>query len=168
MEWYESYYTWYLLVFLIAIVILSTLYTCPKTVWYRNLRKPPGIPPSWVFGAVWSLLYLSILIGVEIAAWDYNQKYSFPIAALFTAIICMTCVWCISFFTFRNTILSCVILGLIILKTCIMMWLLTPNNLRLNGVSEGWCYVPVVFFSLFLLWICCAFYFNLGTAILNY
>jgi hypothetical protein len=106
-----------------------------------------------------------ILIAVEIAAWNYERRYAFPIAALFTAIICMTCIWCISFFAFRNTILSCVILGLIILKTCIMIWLLAPNNL--HGVGEGWKYVPIVFFSLFLLWICFAFYFNLSIAILN-
>jgi len=28
--------------------------------WYRGLIKTPGTPPSWVFGPVWSLLYLMI------------------------------------------------------------------------------------------------------------
>ncbi|TAE77030.1 MAG: tryptophan-rich sensory protein [Verrucomicrobia bacterium] len=26
--------------------------------WYRGLVKTPGTPPSWLFGPVWSLLYL--------------------------------------------------------------------------------------------------------------
>ncbi len=30
--------------------------------WYQSLRKPPGTPPPWVFGPVWSVLY--ILMGI--------------------------------------------------------------------------------------------------------
>jgi tryptophan-rich sensory protein len=33
--------------------------------WYMSLTQPPGTPPSWLFGPVWTALY--VLIGV--AAW---------------------------------------------------------------------------------------------------
>lgn len=33
--------------------------------WYAALDKPPFNPPSWVFGPVWSLLYLMMAV----AAW---------------------------------------------------------------------------------------------------
>jgi hypothetical protein len=33
--------------------------------WYPGLLKPPGTPPPWVFGPVWSILYLLMAA----AAW---------------------------------------------------------------------------------------------------
>ncbi len=33
--------------------------------WYLSLTQPPGTPPNWLFGPVWTVLY--VLIGV--AAW---------------------------------------------------------------------------------------------------
>jgi len=45
---------------------LGALATTPNIpTWYAGLRKPAGTPPPWVFGPVWTTLYL--LMGV--AAW---------------------------------------------------------------------------------------------------
>lgn len=43
---------------------LIGLMTAPGE-WYAQLQKPPFNPPNWIFGPVWSLLY--ILIGI--AGW---------------------------------------------------------------------------------------------------
>lgn len=38
--------------------------------WYRSLEKPPGVPPDWVFGPVWTTLYA--LIGISLALiWHF-------------------------------------------------------------------------------------------------
>lgn len=44
--------------------------------WYRALDKPPWNPPDWVFGPVWSFLYLSMAI----AAWLIWRRKTHPLA----------------------------------------------------------------------------------------
>lgn len=41
--------------------------------WYDSLEKPAWTPPAWVFGPVWTLLYL--LMGI--AAWRVWAKHGF-------------------------------------------------------------------------------------------
>jgi tryptophan-rich sensory protein len=38
----------------------------PPGTWYLDLAKPAWTPPSWVFGPVWTLLYL----GIAVAGWQ--------------------------------------------------------------------------------------------------
>ncbi len=33
--------------------------------WYAGLAKPPGVPPNWIFGPVWTLLYA--MVGISFA-----------------------------------------------------------------------------------------------------
>jgi translocator protein len=42
---------------------LATAPSIPN--WYANLAKPSWTPPRWIFGPVWSVLYLSMAV----AAW---------------------------------------------------------------------------------------------------
>jgi tryptophan-rich sensory protein len=52
---------WVLVAFLPS---LGGLLAMPDA-WYARIAKPPWNPPSWVFGPVWTLLYLSM----GVAAW---------------------------------------------------------------------------------------------------
>lgn len=58
--------------------------------WYSQLIKPTWSPPSWIFGPVWSLLYISIAISfgnVFFMAW--KQEITFLTALPFLLnIIC--------------------------------------------------------------------------------
>jgi tryptophan-rich sensory protein len=66
--------------------------------WYAGLAKPPWTPPSFVFGPVWTALYL--LMGV--AAWLVWRKGGFAAAALplglFLTQLALNATWSALFF----------------------------------------------------------------------
>ena len=42
--------------------------------WYATLVKPLWAPPEWLFGPVWTVLYIVIAISFGYVAWKYFQK----------------------------------------------------------------------------------------------
>ena len=55
-----------LLILCFAVAGIGGLATAPSIPnWYAGLAKPSWTPPGWIFGPVWSVLYLSMAI----AAW---------------------------------------------------------------------------------------------------
>jgi tryptophan-rich sensory protein len=54
-----------------AVACVGGLATTPNIPnWYAGLVKPSWTPPDWVFGPVWSVLYLSMAV----AAWLVWRK----------------------------------------------------------------------------------------------
>ncbi|MFP4053968.1 MAG: TspO/MBR family protein [Phycisphaerae bacterium] len=66
--------------------------------WYRELAKPDLNPPGWVFGPVWTVLY--ILMGV--AAWGVWRRIGRPLAkpalVLFATQLVLNAIWSGIFF----------------------------------------------------------------------
>ena len=55
-----------LLILCFAVAGVGGLATTPNIpTWYAGLTKPLWTPPAWIFGPVWSILYLSMAV----AAW---------------------------------------------------------------------------------------------------
>lgn len=44
------------------------------SVWYASLVKPAWAPPEWLFGPVWTVLYLIIAVSFGYVAWRYFHK----------------------------------------------------------------------------------------------
>ena len=67
--------------------------------WYPTLRKPPFNPPGWVFGPVWTVLY--VLMGVAIyLVWTGARRPSGRrrVVAWWSAQLLLNLVWSVVFF----------------------------------------------------------------------
>jgi benzodiazapine receptor len=66
--------------------------------WYRQLRRPSFAPPNWVFGPVWSALYLLMAI----AAWRISVQPASPARTLalglFVGQLALNLAWSYLFF----------------------------------------------------------------------
>lgn len=111
--------------------------------WYQGLSKPIWNPPSWVFGVVWPLLYLSMAV----ALWLLWESQDHPIKrwALYAFFIqlLLNSLWSMLFFGMKQigwAFLDILLLGIAILATLFLAWpvnrlssyLLTPYFLWIN------------------------------------
>jgi tryptophan-rich sensory protein len=81
---------------------IGSILTTPAIgTWYATLRKPPWTPPNWVFGPVWTVLYLSMAV----AAWLVWRQGGFSYArlplTLFAAQLALNVAWSGIFFCLR-------------------------------------------------------------------
>ncbi len=98
-----------LLVFIVVVmgggITIGTL-TAPAE-WYAALQKPPFNPPSWVFGPVWTVLYLMIAF----VGWRVWKRADEPILRpLWVLQMALNFSWSPIFFALQNPGLALVII----------------------------------------------------------
>lgn len=82
---------------------LGSLVTTPRIGgWYAGLEKPFFNPPSWLFGPVWTVLFLAMAV----AGWLVWRRRGFsgaPVAfALFGVQLALNVLWSVLFFGLRS------------------------------------------------------------------
>lgn len=152
---------WGVLALFIAICLgaggLGSLWTMPApSSWYASLEKPAWTPPGWLFGPVWTLLYLSM----GVAAWLVWRKCGLQGAALplavFAVQLLLNVAWTGIFFGMHlpgAAFAEIVLLWLAILATLILFRQVTP--------VAGWLLLP------YLLWVSFAAALNFSVWQLN-
>jgi translocator protein len=97
--------------------------------WYPTLQKPSWNPPSWLFGPVWTILYLMMAIAAWLV-WRRRELFSVNSAlALFVFQLILNVAWSPLFFGLKNPLaglLDIVPLWAAILATLISFWKISP------------------------------------------
>ena len=124
-----------------------------KEPWYSTLVKPSFNPPDWVFGPVWTILYVLMAIAiwnVWIKSKNINLVYLYFIHLFFNT------TWSVVFFGFNQIELALINLIVLILFIVILFR-------KYKVISKLSAYLMIPYF----LWCCFAFLLNLNLMILN-
>jgi tryptophan-rich sensory protein len=89
--------------------------------WYASIVKPSFNPPNWVFGPVWTLLYILMGVALYLAI---RQKASWSILAVFMGQLALNALWSILFFGLESPVLAlvCIIVLWVSILTCIILF----------------------------------------------
>ena len=105
--------------------------------WYRTIRKPSFNPPNWVFGPVWTTLY--ILMGVS--AWLVAQSPDSPLRTLglglFVVQLAFNLAW--SWIFFRRHAIGSAAIELLVLWCLIAATTLVFSRVSANA---AWLMAP--------------------------
>ena len=109
--------------------------------WYPGLLKPAGTPPSWVFGQVWSALYLLMAT----AAWLVWQEHDahdvrLPLALFFGQLV-LNAAWSFIFFGLQRpgiALVEILILLLAMMLTTMSFWTHSRAAFSLMTPYIGW------------------------------
>lgn len=125
--------------------------------WYAKLNKPPGVPPNWVFGPVWTLLYA--LMGVAIAlVWHRAEPGGEKKRAVlwFAAQMILNLIWTPVFFGMHELGIALIII--------LALWIAIVFTIRSFLKVDR---LAAFLLGPYLLWVSYASYLNAGYWWLN-
>jgi translocator protein len=103
---------------------LGSLFTTPAIpTWYAALNKPPFSPPNYLFGPVWTLLY--ILMGISLyIIWNkgFKNKKVKDAITLFGIQLFLNAIWSPVFFGAQNLLLAFAII--------VAMWIYIVKTIK--------------------------------------
>lgn len=93
---------WFVLAAFAAGAIGSVATFSSVTTWYPTLNKPTWTPPSWLFGPVWTFLYLTMGFATwRVWRWAKPQD-GLPIVRWYASQLALNALWSVLFFGLRK------------------------------------------------------------------
>lgn len=124
--------------------------------WYAHLDKPSFNPPNWVFGPVWTLLYILMGIGLYLVWTSPGSKAKPAPYVWFGFQLMLNVLWSVVFFGWHMTGLAVVVILALLASIAITARLFWP-------VSRTAAYLLVPYMG----WVLFAAVLNISIARLN-
>lgn len=87
--------------------------------WYRTLARPAWAPPGWIFGPVWTLLYLLMAI----AAWGVWRRQGWGLAlGLWLVQLALNAAWTPIFFGLHQPGWACAEIAALWVAIALTVW----------------------------------------------
>jgi tryptophan-rich sensory protein len=124
---------------------------------YQQLKKPSWSPPSWLFGPVWTVLYILIVISFGYTGWlFFNGKISFLILLPFILNLILNFSFTTIQFKLKNNLLAAADI-LLVLAT--LIWAMVAIYFEVHWIA----YLQIPYF----LWVSFATILQLTITYLN-
>jgi tryptophan-rich sensory protein len=122
---------------------LASIWTASSVrTWYVGLRKPAFNPPNWLFGPVWSILYLLMAISAWLV-WQNAQRGTGKVALiLFFLQLGLNVAWSGIFFRLRRPVWALIEIGFLFIA-------IVATALAFSAISAlaFWMMVPYALWS---------------------
>lgn len=110
--------------------------------WYASLDKPSWTPPNWIFGPVWTLLYVSMAYAAYLIWKQYGFERALSALALFIVQLIVNGLWSWFFFGIHR-------IGLAFFDIIVLWFLIAATILAFYKLNKtaGWILIP------YLIWV---------------
>jgi benzodiazapine receptor len=124
--------------------------------WFDALQKPASMPPGWMFGVAWTILYILLGLALAMILHARGARGRGLAVALFVGQMLLNLAWSPLFFALHEVRLALAVIALMLLLAAATAWAFA----RIRPIAAA-LMLP------YLLWLCFAAYLNYQIAALN-
>jgi len=114
-------------VFVILVAVVGSHFSVMNRDWYDALNKPSWQPPNWVFGVVWTVLFILFAISL-ILIWNTQPRTNLHYVVMAAAVLngILNVFWSYLFFANKLIFPAAYEAGLLFLSVLLIMILAWP------------------------------------------
>jgi translocator protein len=124
--------------------------------WYESLQRPALTPPNWVFGPVWTMLYIMIAVSIFLFVKNHKAGIGFGIYFLIALNLIANFSWTALFFRLQSPGLALIDIVVLDVSLIFMIYIFWQANRIASTLL-----LP------YLLWVLFATYLNFSFYVLN-